>query len=207
MGDQFPANKESTAFKAYNIKNTVILICNIADRPEYLKSLICPNKKCLQIMHDARILECGHSFCNNCIETVNKRVKCQLCNNYSNSSAPNHLVNNITAMLKIRCKNNNCEWVGGVSDYKTHYMDCSKTVTCQDCKTTVLKTDLEKHINECEFRTVLCYTCYKTGYAKHYEDHKKQFCKPPIMYIPDEETEDNIFQRLSIADTVIDEVD
>ncbi len=51
--------------------------------------------------------------------------------------------------LKIRCPNDSCDWQGTYSDKESHLSKCPhSTTTCELCGISILKTELQAHVNE-----------------------------------------------------------
>ena len=57
--------------------------------------------------------------------------------------------------LKIQCPMEGCDWVGEMSEKLSHLAKCNfMVVKCEFCGTSVLKTELSKHMEQCPQRQV-----------------------------------------------------
>lgn len=111
------------------------------------ESEISPHLKCFickTVFNNPVVVDCGHSFCYECIKpffqgTTNKNKKnkknpkCPKCNEIITSSinetSRDLLAYNLVMDLEVKCNNHNiCPWQGKLSELIAHKTNCDKTL-------------------------------------------------------------------------------
>ena len=93
---------------------------------------------CHDVLKDACALNCGHTFCAECIESCrasSNNPSCPNCRVVVTSSNPNYIVREVIGGLSVRCPDSEeCEWNGQINDIDSHGNTCMfKTITCDVC--------------------------------------------------------------------------
>jgi len=150
----------------------------------FVQEYSCP--LCEGILNDSVIDNCGHSYCRECISTLLKENNfCPFTNkeiiqgtlkqesgniNSTFQLSPNIILNSVIEKQKVYCKNYfqdaKCTWVGKLTERKIHLLhECEKEIVrCEnsdECAIKIPRDQLQKHLNECPYRTVLCNYCRK----------------------------------------------
>jgi len=130
---------------------------------------------CADVLRDACITECGHTFCSNCIKTsLESSNTCPNCRIKVSGYTPNYFARDTVDELQVLClrdgapseddsnddgsnkkrkrdDTNCCNWKGPLKDLKRHEdNECGyKTVTCSivGCEHTCLRKDMENHLS------------------------------------------------------------
>lgn len=108
---------------------------------------------CLEFMTQPTLIKvCGHSFCQTCIMSVEKR-QCPICN--GRFTMDQLIINwalkkHIETCVIVSCPQEECEWFGPLEAYYSHELICPESVI------------------ECEFKFVGCNFKCKRKYAKQH---------------------------------------
>ena len=128
---------------------------------------------CHEVLELASSLkECGHTFCNNCIETSFQDSNlCPTCRVESSCSIPNFFARDTVDELQVMCNpeahqgnnkrkrdddddddddiDNHCNWKGPLKDLKNHKKHCSYRQVCcpvDGCTWLCLQKDVDSHL-------------------------------------------------------------
>lgn len=145
------------------------------------ENLICGINK--GILENPINLNCGHSFCKECITTWLKIKKvCPLCMkdiNYDiNDRATNYILKNIIDNLEINCTEKTCDWSGNLGSLQNHYNECLFIkIKCKNskCKHTDIRENMIKHELECDYQIVECDDC-KIKMEKNMVNYHNDIC-------------------------------
>ena len=114
---------------------------------------------CHDVLKDARALNCGHTFCAECIASCresNNNPSCPNCRVVVTSSNPNYIVREVIGGLSVRCPDSEeCEWNGQINDIDSHGNMCMfKTITCEveGCDHTCLRKDMADHASNTDVK-------------------------------------------------------
>ena len=140
--------------------------CELVDPPSP-KVMQTECSVCLQILKEPCLISCcGHKFCRDCIEQVEKNGKpCPLCNEPGFTFLKDRGLERSLKDLEARCtyKKEGCEWIGKLGDLDEH-----------------LNQDPfhENQLNGCQFVEVECtYKCGEWFQRRYIATHKTQQCK------------------------------
>lgn len=148
---------------------------------EYLCTL------CTGVYYNPTMDTCGHIFCRECIEKhVETIKKCPIsgCELTKANLNPVPFIKQILDKQKVYCKNKKagCEWTGTYQNLEKHLQeDCNNQLikcTNKDCEEYLLKLDLNKHLQVCEYKESECpnscgRTFTKIGLSYHIEQCPK----------------------------------
>lgn len=112
---------------------------------------------CTNVMKDAVITLCGHSFCEGCLSKWLSRLDretCPVCRAYTSQYEiiPNISLRNMIRPLNVWCDNNHlgCHVVTKLENYEQHELICDyRLVKCSACNESVLFCNLAYHCTEC----------------------------------------------------------
>ena len=156
----------------------------------FVQEYSCP--LCEGILNDCVIDNCGHSYCRDCLTTLlketnfcpftNKEIAKTRGDDRSYGLSSNIILSSAIEKQKVYCKNYfkspNCPWTGKLQDRKNHLLlECEKElVQCDystECDVRIPREQLQKHLQECLFRIVLCHHCKQyvnfISLEKHYK--------------------------------------
>ena len=133
---------------------------------ELISQSICPLCKGL-VIEPTLEYGCMRIYCNKCIKDY---LKCHdnicLITGKKSEQEPKYieLVQQLINLFEMKCKNfiKGCNWIGKFEKYKEHIDECPKeSLICkyEGCKKMILRENLDKHINECLFKPVICNNC------------------------------------------------
>uniref|UniRef100_A0A7M5XCZ4 Uncharacterized protein n=2 Tax=Clytia hemisphaerica TaxID=252671 RepID=A0A7M5XCZ4_9CNID len=152
--------------------------------PAEYKCLICH-----LLIRNATELPCSHVFCDQCLLKWEERqhdmnkdapLRCSLCNQAYNNQTDKHpskaLDRIIKTTLNVLChqKENGCEWIGKIVEYKDHAPICQFVkINCSlaGCKEKIERRHLQEHEQKCCHRIVKCPHCQIEQKFKHLESH------------------------------------
>ena len=120
--------------------------------------------------------ECGHNYCNDCINSSDCPFGCK-----TKIIKPASLaIKNLLSKLRFKCPNVGCTIRYDYSKIEKHNNECLfQKVKCpnKNCDKIMLRKDLSNHfINECEFLLIKCRYCYYEFKKKEIEEHEN-ICK------------------------------
>ena len=120
--------------------------------------------------------ECGHNYCNDCINSSDCPFGCK-----TKVIKPASLaIKNLLSKLRFKCPNVGCTIRYDYSKIEKHNNECLfQKVKCpnKNCDKIMLRKDLSNHfINECEFLLIKCRYCYFEFKKKEIEEHEN-ICK------------------------------
>ena len=103
---------------------------------------------CHDVLKDACSLNCGHTFCAECIECASSNnPSCPNCRVTVKSSNPNFAMRDVVGSLALKqCPD--CNWTGQLKDLESHENTCMfKIVTCdvEGCNHTCQRKDIGEH--------------------------------------------------------------
>jgi len=107
---------------------------------------------CHDVLKEASSLNCGHSFCTECIDSLNlmDSPSCPTCRADITSSNPNYAVRGIIDALDVSCPygGGECGWNGKVGELQSHGDICMfKVIECgiEGCTHTCKRKDMAAH--------------------------------------------------------------
>ncbi len=112
---------------------------------------------------------CGKLLCNGCLTRCrNGSNNCPMCReNIGNKYFQDTRGDREIKSLRVYCnyKDAGCKWIGELRDVEKHMNTCNyQTVQCPDCKSTLLKRNLDKHRSDkCKMRKYKCPLCMEEG--------------------------------------------
>ena len=141
---------------------------------------------------------CGHKFCRECIERVEKDEKdCPLCSTPKFSYMGEHSLDRTLKDLEVFCSLNieGCEWMGKLRDLENH-LNRSHSIEnwlsgCQfvevecmyhQCGESLQRRHIPHHINQCKKRPYSCEYCHEctSTFEDVTENHYKICSKYPV---------------------------
>ena len=116
-------------------------------------------------------------ICNNCYERINN-IKNNF-EEYIYDEISSNILKQIISNYKVCCINNNCKWIGKLSQLKNHIIkDCKyQPVKCPNigCNLILIKKDLNSHLVQCVFDETIfkikCNFCEKEIRKNNIENH------------------------------------
>lgn len=132
--------------------------------PEDVTNLLCPI--CEEVVEDARLDQCSHTFCYNCIS--NSLKKEDVCPISKNEIKESNLIKvfmfaDVLGSKDVRCSFTECEWKGKFNDFLIHRAkDCQfREIGCtnNNCSVKVKRKDLEDHLQKCVYAEANCDYC------------------------------------------------
>ena len=138
---------------------------------------------CSEVLEDPlETQNCQHAFCKSCITTwLTTHSTCPLCRQgiggHSGLRQLHRIWREKLYSLKVRCcfHSNGCDDDMALFQLSDHLSSCPyKEVLCpnEKCKVTVLRGDLNDHIQVCLFRTVRCQECDLELISSKLQEHK-----------------------------------
>ena len=125
---------------------------------------------------------CGKILCEGCLmkyRRQSRRCRCPMCltrigKKYFKDTKSDREIKN----LKVYCDNKEagCDWTGEVRDIEKHLEDCEyRKIECDDCGEEMLELEMKTHkSDECPMRDYKCTLCNKQGtYQSITVDHPK----------------------------------
>lgn len=118
---------------------------------------------CHDVLKDASALNCGHTFCEECIASVLEREverndpKCPNCRANITDHKPNYTVKDLINGLTVRCPDGGteCNWTGRVDALEVHGSTCIyKTIECdvEGCNHTCQRKDMADHLSDTDVK-------------------------------------------------------
>lgn len=154
----------------------------IIDNSSRCEHLICGIGK--GILENPINLNCGHTFCKECIGTWVKIKKvCPLCMveiNYDlDTRATNFILKNIIENINVKCSFEGCNWTGKLFDMESHNKnECSYfNLKCkyEKCNFIGVRENVLRHEAECEYQILECVDC-KCKIEKKMLDIHNEIC-------------------------------
>ena len=142
--------------------------------------VICP--LCKFVCCEAMVLNCGHSFCKNCILSSKEYLsnKCPECNAFTIQLVPDFAkrmkINGL--ILSCKYKKEGCTSKEAVSRIIPHEYLCEyEPISCMLCSDKVCRNMVQHHLSEiCVYRSVICDTCTTSIPYCTKEDHLLHTC-------------------------------
>lgn len=137
---------------------------------------------CRDICRNAVSINCGHTFCEKCIQRSSHNFKneCPQCRVLITQMVPSFHIRMKIEGLHIMCENNEsgCTYTDATSRIKEHEESCPKrNVPCDDCEQNILESELEDHrLNRCTHRKVKCDICVNMVPLHKMEEHVRDLC-------------------------------
>jgi hypothetical protein len=107
---------------------------------------------CHDVLKNACALNCGHTFCAECITSCcagSNNPSCPNCRVEIISANPNYAMRDVIGELAVKCPDSEeCEWTGEVKDIESHGNTCMfKTIVCnvEGCNHTCQRKDMGDH--------------------------------------------------------------
>ena len=105
---------------------------------------------CHDVLKNACSLNCGHTFCAECITSCcasNNNPSCPNCRVDIISANPNYAMRDVIGELAVKCPDSEeCEWTGEVKDIESHGNTCMfKTIVCdvEECNHMCQRKDMD----------------------------------------------------------------
>ena len=152
----------------------------LTEKTSEIDDFYCP--LCKGLLNDPVIDKCSHTFCKKCFEKFyNLYHLCPITKTKLDDGNLTQvpLITKSVGKRIIKCKNINkgCNWIGKISDLKVHLEnECLKSlIKCpfEGCNDITMRENLDKHKNQCEYRTVECLDCHKNFAYKLLNEHSK----------------------------------
>lgn len=109
---------------------------------------------CHDVLKDAVSINCGHTFCGECIDNVNhasNNASCPNCRAVLRDFNPNYVVRDVIGKMSVRCPDGaECGWTGQIMDLCVHGNACMlSTIKCnvQGCNHTCQRKDMADHLS------------------------------------------------------------
>ena len=83
---------------------------------------------CQEMFVSPGIIDCGHTFCTNCItnwKEKSKKETCPICRGHFKRIIPDYLTLSLIDLLQVKCNNPNCTWKGAPSRVEAHSKKCA----------------------------------------------------------------------------------
>jgi len=125
----------------------------------------CSCSICTNLLEDANVLKCEHSFCKKCLDkliytpekNLKKKVKCPFCRVDFDPSkdikAPGLFQQNQLNLIKLKCEFESCGKIVPYNIFETHKNGCLfnpySYTRCEHCKKDFKQIDTKKHQNDC----------------------------------------------------------
>jgi hypothetical protein len=128
---------------------------------------------------------CGHPFCKECIFPHVENGKVCPISNLSLKTSDLQKIKCIDDMINkqlVYCvhKTIGCEWLDIITKRDYHLMDQCKyeTVNCsnQECGLMIMRKDLDKHLEECDYSIVYCDLCNMPIFKIQMQQHLEEIC-------------------------------
>ena len=110
---------------------------------------------CHDVLKDACSLNCGHTFCAECIDACrasSNNPSCPNCRVELAGSHPNYAMRDVIGELAVRCPDSEeCNWTGQVKDIESHGNTCMfKAIVCdvQGCDHTCQRKNMGEHTSD-----------------------------------------------------------
>ena len=131
---------------------------------------------CREVYRDALSSPCGHTFCQKCFTHAIRQTKqCPSCRLPVKEPVPAfstrlHIMNSI---ITCEYKDDGCEYNSPLSDIQKHQEECEyRTKPCDDCDEMVRVTHMDEHKqSSCPLREMTCEQCDKMILAHFKEKH------------------------------------
>ena len=114
-----------------NVENETIKIDRqFLDEKKISPHLFCPI--CKKVFNNPVLIECGHTFCLECIKNHFKSSKkcpikkCDFKQNQPSNYSRDLTAYNLVMELEVSCSNEGCPWTGHLSDLTSHHNLCDK---------------------------------------------------------------------------------
>ena len=116
--------------KAEIEKETIKIERLFLDEKKISRHLIC--NICKKVFNNPVLLDCGHTFCFDCInQKLKENNECPKCHekNFTLELSRDLLAYNLVMELEVSCNNvGKCPWVGHLSELVAHQNICDKTM-------------------------------------------------------------------------------
>ncbi|XP_013872443.1 TNF receptor-associated factor 6 [Austrofundulus limnaeus] len=135
---------------------------------------------CLMALRNAIQTRCGHRFCKSCIEKSIRDTgqRCPVDNEMLSEDQlfPDNFAKREILSLTVRCPNSGCGEKMELRQLENHLAQCQfATMLCPLCQQAVRKTNLEEHKTvECQKRLVSCPDCVTSFSYEEKELHEQQ---------------------------------
>lgn len=136
-------------------------------------------------------LQCGHSGCLNCLQTLAKErgPTCPTCYDAFDVQALSisFVLNDVTSSLPVRCINKDCKWTGAYENAPDHFAQCPKVeIECpnDECRHVELREHMAAHSATCVKRKLPCPDCNKSVMLESLTNHRTEDCPNPSTECP-----------------------
>ncbi|XP_074622762.1 TNF receptor-associated factor 2-like isoform X2 [Acropora palmata] len=148
------------------------------------KKYLCP--LCQLIFKDPVQTDCGHVYCNPCLQELKRHDEgftCPVDMQSFDTLFPDNFMKREVLSLIIDCPNSDddCKWKGEVRHSEVHLASCpaeKEQCTNNNCPTKVKRSEFQRHVqHECLYRQQLCPLCNQSMTAAVLKVHLAQECK------------------------------
>lgn len=136
-------------------------------------------------------LQCGHSGCQNCLQTLAKErgPKCPTCYAEFDDQALSitYILDDVTSSLPVRCINKDCKWKGAYQNAPDHFEQCPKLeIECpnDECEHVEFREHMAAHSATCVKRKLPCPDCNKSVIWESLANHHTEECPNPSTECP-----------------------
>lgn len=157
------------------MEQTIRRRVSVSDADDELYS--CPI--CLDLLTNAVITQCGHTFCESCLQGSGVH-RCPVCkaNIFNSPLVPNFKLRDMVATRIVRCLwcNHHTEALGTIE--QSHEATCHmRPPRCQNVGCGYMGADLHQHMQRgCLHRTVECELCHDRMAACRLQRHRATVC-------------------------------
>lgn len=133
------------------------------------------------VINGAVKAQCGHIFCNSCLQTatrVDERRLCPVCRQNIGEVKEDHGITEIIRQSQVKCVHTHCQWRGTAKSFYHHLKkECKyEACKCSSCGEAFASShDLHQHIeNKCSSHpSHPCTNCGKLITKLKLEEHKR----------------------------------
>lgn len=142
---------------------------------------------CREVFHDAISINCGHSFCNRCLNRPNKRPmdKCPTCRTIIHTNVPSFSIRNKVLHSTLHCEyhEQGCEYISTLEQMDRHQRDCPfRPVSCEQCREVMTFQKMEEHLLQtCLYRSISCELCNESFRYKDSNLHHDTICRKKVI--------------------------
>ena len=133
---------------------------------------------CHDVLKNACALNCGHTFCAECITSCrasSNNPSCPNCRVEIISANPNYAMRDVIGELAVKCPDSEeCEWTGEVKDIESHGNTCMfKTIVCdvEECNHMCQRKDMGDHTSN----TVVMIRHLELKHDKKFKDMEEKY--------------------------------
>eukprot|EP00759_Apiculatamorpha_spiralis_P044693 PhF_6_TR41614/c0_g1_i1/m.63069/K11981/RNF41, NRDP1; E3 ubiquitin-protein ligase NRDP1 len=107
------------------------------------EACLCP--VCFVPFYLPKVLPCGHTICNGCIERLHK-AECPMCRLPYHKTSDNYTLRDMVEGVPVKCGNAGCSFVGRIGSMESHFNECEYgTKVCIDCGEPIPTRGVRRH--------------------------------------------------------------